>query len=99
MGEIDARVAKQNVCAIWPLSFPYLRPYPGDAIASPDGGNAYGELGLLQQTIEDYTEDIRLNPKYAIAYYKRGVAYGLLGDTAQAERDIARAKELGYPSL
>jgi hypothetical protein len=38
----------------------------------------------------------RLNPQYAVAYYNRGFAYGNLGKRVESERDIQKAKELGY---
>ncbi len=44
----------------------------------------------------DLTEGTRLDPKLAVAYYNRGVAYERKGDKAKAEEDFARAKELGY---
>ena len=37
-----------------------------------------------------------LNPQYANAYNNRGVAYQAIGKSAEAERDFAKAKELGY---
>jgi len=52
--------------------------------------------GDPDKAIADYTEAIRLNPKYATAYYGRGYAYGQKGETAKAEADFAQAKKLGY---
>jgi Flp pilus assembly protein TadD len=37
-----------------------------------------------------------LNPKYAKAYYSRGLSYKKKGETAKAEEDFAQAKKLGY---
>jgi Flp pilus assembly protein TadD len=37
-----------------------------------------------------------LNPKYAEAYYNRGIAYRELGKNAEAQTDFDKAKELGY---
>ena len=51
---------------------------------------------LPQTAIEDYDEAIRLNPQYADAYYNKGVAYYYLGQQKLADRDFAKAKELGY---
>jgi hypothetical protein len=31
-----------------------------------------------------------------MAYYNRGLAYGLIGKSMEAERDFAKAKALGY---
>ena len=47
--------------------------------------------------IQNYDEAIRLDPQDAKSYYDRGYAYrGLGGQNEQAERDFAKAKELGY---
>ena len=40
---------------------------------------AYGNKGEYDKAIADYTEAIRLDPKYAKAYYNRGWAYGEQG--------------------
>ena len=45
-----------------------------------------------------YTEAIRLDPNYALAYYNRGVAYQNIGEKDKADADFAKAKELGYKS-
>jgi tetratricopeptide (TPR) repeat protein len=60
-----------------------------DAWAYLERGSAYNQLGQNEQAI-------RLDPQFAFAYYNRGVVYGELGKTIEAERDIAKAKELGY---
>ena len=57
---------------------------------------AYAEKRQFDQAIADYTEAIRLNPEYAIAYYNRGVTYQRKDEQAKAEADIARARERGY---
>jgi tetratricopeptide (TPR) repeat protein len=46
----------------------------------------YGDIGQRERAIADYDEAIRLDPKYATAYYNRGVIYG---DIGQRERAIA----------
>jgi tetratricopeptide (TPR) repeat protein len=47
------------------------------------------------QAIADYTEAIRLDPKYALAYNNRGNAYEKKGEKLKAAEDFARAKQLG----
>jgi uncharacterized protein (TIGR02145 family) len=44
-----------------------------------DRGNAYKENGEFDKAIEDYTEAIRLDPGYSMAYCLRGNAYGAKG--------------------
>ena len=58
-------------------------------------GDSYAEEGLYERAIQEYDEAIRLERNYGDAYYKRGLAYEALGKTIEAERDFAKAKELG----
>ena len=46
------------------------------------------------RAIADYTETIRLDPKYALAFYNRGLAKQKIGDTAGGEADLASARAL-----
>ena len=59
------------------------------------GAYTYDELDQPERAIEDYSQAIRLDPQYAKAYYNRGIAYGNLGQQEIANRDFAKAKELG----
>jgi tetratricopeptide (TPR) repeat protein len=59
-------------------------------------GFSYNNLGQYERAIQDYDDTFRLDPQYAQAYYARGYAYQGLGKSTEAERDIAKAKELGY---
>jgi Flp pilus assembly protein TadD len=52
------------------------------------------EKGDLDRAIADYTEAIRLSPKFARAYYNRGVAEKRKGDTVGGDVDIATARGL-----
>jgi Flp pilus assembly protein TadD len=56
-------------------------------------------LGRHERAIQDYDEAIRINPENANAYYGRGLAYGELGKSVESERDIQKAKFLGYDGL
>jgi Flp pilus assembly protein TadD len=52
------------------------------------------QKGEYDKAIADYTEALRLDPKNSIFYSDRGYAYGQKGDTARANADYARAREL-----
>ena len=52
--------------------------------------------GDFAKAIADYSEAVRLDPKYALAYNGRGLAYSQQGETRKADEDFARAKELGF---
>ena len=68
-------------------------------VINPQDAEAYamrGEQGDFDKAIADCTEAIRLDPKWAEAYYDRGSAYEKKGDKAKAEADFAQAKKLGY---
>ena len=53
-------------------------------------------LGQYERAIQDFGDAIRIDPLYAKSYYNRGITYERLGKSTEAERDIAKAKELGY---
>jgi tetratricopeptide (TPR) repeat protein len=52
--------------------------------------------GDTDRAIADYNEGVRLNPKYAVAFYNRGNAYSRKGDTDRAIADYSEAIRL-YP--
>jgi Flp pilus assembly protein TadD len=55
-----------------------------------------GNHGDCDKAIADHTEAIRLDPKYAEAYYGRSLAYSKKGEKAKEDVDLAQAKRLGY---
>jgi tetratricopeptide (TPR) repeat protein len=55
---------------------------------------AYRAKGNNDRAIADSTQAIRLDPKYAPAYYNRGLAKRAKGDTAGGDADVATAKQL-----
>jgi tetratricopeptide (TPR) repeat protein len=70
---------------------------------NPEHADAYyaraviwNELGQTQKAIDDYDKAIRCT-QYPKAYYNRGLLYRKLGRSLEAKRDIAKAKELGFP--
>ena len=61
-----------------------------------DSGKLYHIDGQHERAIQDFAEHICLDLLDAIAYYSnRGVAYSDLGQQELADRDFAKAKELG----
>ena len=57
-------------------------------------GNEKYKLGDYKEAIADYTQAIRLNPDYALAYYNRGVAKNRLGQHLAAIADFDTAIRL-----
>jgi tetratricopeptide (TPR) repeat protein len=57
-------------------------------------GFAYGAKGDNDHAIIAYTEAIRFDPRYPIAYNNRGVAYGAKGDYEHAIADYTEAIKL-----
>ena len=51
-------------------------------------GTIYKEKGDLDRAIADFSEAIRLDPKFAAAYFNRGNAYDDKGDDAKALADL-----------
>ncbi len=57
-------------------------------------GFAYGAKGDNDHAIVEYSDAIRFDPKYPIAYNNRGVAYGVKGDNDHAIADYTEAIRL-----
>jgi tetratricopeptide (TPR) repeat protein len=55
----------------------------------------HGHEGDRDQAIHEYTKAIEINPRYADAYYGRGVVYQFKGKCDQARADYKKACELG----
>lgn len=51
-------------------------------------GIAYAKIGNYKQAIADYTASIAFRPKYATAYYNRGIAYVRSNDSRAAIADM-----------
>ncbi len=64
------------------------------AIARRYRGLAYQRKDDLDRAIADYSEAIRLDPKYAEAYYGRGLTYRNKGDVERAIADYNEAIRL-----
>jgi tetratricopeptide (TPR) repeat protein len=75
---------------------PYLLGV-GGSILKWIGNQVKPDSSVAYNALQNYDEAIRLDPQDAKSYYDRGYAYrGLGGQNEQAERDFAKAKELGY---
>ena len=61
--------------------------------AIQQGEEAY-DKNDFDLAIRCYTEAIRLDPKYAKAYYNRGVTYDAKGDKVSAQKDFEMARRL-----
>jgi len=70
-----------------------LEPEAGEVYSQR--GVVYFRLGEYQRAIEDYDEAIRFDPEAGNAYLIRGFAYEDLDMREEADRDFAKAKELG----
>ncbi len=57
-------------------------------------GNARYAMGDYQGAIEEYTQAIKVNPNYAIAYHNRGKARYEMGDYQGAIDDYSQAIKL-----
>ena len=58
-------------------------------------GNAYAKKGQHDKAITEYSNALAVNPRYALAYYNRGVTHWNLKDRQQAIEDIRAAARLG----
>jgi tetratricopeptide (TPR) repeat protein len=67
---------------------------PMTAGAYLDRGIRLGNQGEHDSAIADFTEAIRLSPKYTAAYYNRGIAYAKKGDYDRAIADYTQAIRL-----
>ena len=59
-----------------------------------DNGDSTAARQYYQAAVDDYTEAIKIDPKYQLAYHKRGHAKEALGQHEEAKTDFAQAKEL-----
>ena len=74
---------------------------PGPSRAKPRQAGPVGislALGDSNQVIADCTRAIELDPRLAVAYWSRGIAYARKGDQKRALADQRKALELD-PSL
>ena len=63
-------------------------------VAYYNRGNAHKDKGDNDRAIKDYSEAIRLDPKYVVAYFNRGSVYSYKGDYDRAIKDFDEAIRL-----
>lgn len=57
-------------------------------------GLSYDLKGQWDNAIDEYNKIIKINPRYAEAYYNRGLLYGMKGNEDQAISDFSKAIEM-----
>ncbi len=67
-------------------------PHPDLFFAFNNRGNAYASKRDYDRAIRDYTEALRLNPKYAAAFRNRGRALVYKGDSTARSRTTTRPR-------
>ena len=65
-----------------------------NSLAYYNRGIAWQAKGQLDEAIADYSEAIRLNPKFVRAYYNRGIAWNAKGESDKAIADYNEAIRL-----
>ncbi len=73
-------------------------PDGGKAQAHVDLGRAYEKNDEIQKALESYEVAAKRNPQYATAFLRRGILYGRLQKTEDAEKNFREADSL-YAAL
>src|SRR5262249_26866053 len=69
-------------------------PYPDSFFAFNNRANAYAAKRDWEHAVQDYSEALRRNPKFAAARRNRGLAYSRKGDHELAIQDFTEAARL-----
>ena len=69
-------------------------PHPDLFFAFNNRANAYAAKRDWDHALQDYSEALRLNPKFAGALRNRGTVYARKGDDARAIQDFSEAARL-----
>jgi tetratricopeptide (TPR) repeat protein len=64
------------------------------AVAYYDRGNAYKNRQEYDRAVADYSDALKLDPKYAHAYLNRGFSFAAKGDAKSALADLTHAIQL-----
>jgi len=83
--ELDKQL---EVAELWRLT------YPRDYYAATTLGIRYRLMGLIEKSIEEFRESIRLNPKYPIAYLHIARAFLLLNQFDEARSTCGQGLDL-----
>ncbi len=92
LNESELRLSYMELVQDWKLCARALPEFP---YASYNAGNTYVKLKNYDSAISAYTEAISRDPDMPEAYYNRGVAYILAGETQKGLADLSKAGELG----
>ena len=60
--------------------------------------NLYAHQGNNEKAVADYTSAIKLDNRFAEAYFNRGLTYITLDNRSQGVKDLSKAGELGLYS-
>ena len=69
---------------------------PKAAVVFEGRGCVHLRLPEIDMAIADFTQAIRIDPDFAVAYRNRGHAYEKQGDLTKAKSDFESAKRLGF---
>ena len=76
-----------------PASDPY-QPTLSQRKALDCEGKYYFNKGKYEKAIQNFSLAIQIDPTYGKTYYRRSLALRALGETAEADADLAKAKQL-----
>ncbi len=92
INDSELRLGYLEALQDWKLCARYIPDFP---YASYNVGNTYVKLKNYDSAIAAYTEAITRDQDMPEAYYNRGVAHILAGDTQKGLADLSKAGELG----
>jgi tetratricopeptide (TPR) repeat protein len=83
---------RKTICGTMDAHYAFLvPPPPPPSYDSYVRGVAFEQKGDFENAIANFTEAIRIDPNYALAFYDRGKSYKGKGDLAQAVADYGEA--------
>ncbi len=87
-GKLDGAIADYS--AALRIAAPNVQP-----MILNNRANAYLQTGKLNEALEDASQAVRVNPKYARGYQTRAAVYTRLGQADKAQADLKAAQQLG----